>query len=32
MGEITNAYKIMVGNLEGRQLGGPRRRWRIILN
>jgi hypothetical protein len=28
MGEKKNAYRILVGNLEGkRQLGRPRRRW-----
>jgi hypothetical protein len=28
MGEVIDAYKILVGNPEGkRSLGGPRRRW-----
>jgi hypothetical protein len=28
MGEIRNAYKILIGKLEGkRHLGRPRRRW-----
>jgi hypothetical protein len=27
MGERRNAYRILVGNPEGRPLGRPRRRW-----
>jgi hypothetical protein len=32
MGEMKNAYKILVGKLEGkRQLGWRRHRWKIML-
>jgi hypothetical protein len=32
MGEKRNAYKILVGKLEGKRLlGRPRHRWGIIL-
>jgi hypothetical protein len=32
MGEKRNAYRLLVGNPEGkRSLGRPRRRWLIIL-
>jgi hypothetical protein len=33
MREMRNAYKIMVGNSEGKKsLRRPRHRWRIMLN
>jgi hypothetical protein len=32
MGEVRNAYKILIGKSEGkRTLGKPRRRWEVIL-
>jgi len=32
MGEMKNAYKILVGKpVEKRPLGSPRRRWRIMV-
>jgi hypothetical protein len=31
MGQMRKAYKIFVEKSEGRALGRPRRRWRIIL-
>jgi hypothetical protein len=31
IGEIRNAYKVLVGKPEGKTLGRPRRRWKRML-